>query len=74
MADANPIRTYREKRNITVADLAKQIGVKRSTVWRWDQGRAPSPDMWPAIIKATSITRQQLLRFAMATKYAEEAA
>lgn len=73
MADANPIRAYREKRDLTVADLAKQIGVKRSTVWRWDKGRAPDPDLWPAIIKATSITRQQLLRFAMATKYAEAA-
>jgi len=73
MADANPIRSYREKRNITVADLAKSIGVERSTVWRWDQGRAPDPKVWPAIIKATTITRQQLLRYAMAKKYAEAA-
>jgi len=73
MADANPIRSYREKRNITVADLAKSIGVERSTVWRWDQGRAPDPKVWPAIIKATTTPRQQLLRYAMAKKYAEAA-
>lgn len=73
MIDPNPIRAYRAKRGITLDALAKLIGVQRNTVWRWEQGRVPDPDMWPAIIKATAITRQQLIRYATAMKYTEAA-
>ena len=74
MSDLNPIRAYRAKSGFTLHELATQIGVQRNTIWRWEQGRAPDKKVWPAIIKATPITRQQLLRFAMATKYAARAA
>lgn len=73
MSDPNPIRAYRAKRGMTLDQLATQIGVQRNTIWRWEQGRAPDPKVWPAIIKATAITRPQLLRYAMAKKYAEAA-
>lgn len=74
MAEANPIRTYRAKRGYTLRQLATEIGVQPNTVWRWEQGRVPDPEMWPAIIKATGITRPQLIRFATTQKYSEASA
>lgn len=73
MSEPNPIRAYRTKRGFTLHELATQIGVQRNTIWRWEQGRVPDPDLWPAIIKATPITRQQLIRYATDQKYAEAA-
>lgn len=73
MTEANPIRAYRAKRGCTLRQLADEIGVKPNTVWRWEQGRVPDAETWPAIIKATSITRAQLLRYATARKYPEAA-
>lgn len=74
MNEANPIRAYRAKCGFTLHELATRIGVQRNTVWRWEQGRVPDPDLWPAIIKATPITRQQLIKYATAQKYTEVAA
>lgn len=73
MVEQNPIRTYRAKHGCTLDELATRIGVRRNTVWRWEQGRVPDPEMWPAIIEATSITRSQLLRYATARKFPEAA-
>lgn len=73
MSVANPIRAYRAKRGITLDALAKAIGVQRNTIWRWEQGRVPDPELWPAIIQNTPITRQQLIKYATARKYAEAA-
>lgn len=73
MSDGNPIRAYRAKQQLTLDALAKAIGVQRNTIWRWEQGRVPDPELWPAIIKGTAITRQQLIRYATAKKYAEAA-
>jgi DNA-binding XRE family transcriptional regulator len=73
MTEANPIRAYRAERQITLEELASEIGVRRNTIWRWEQGRVPDPDKWPAIIRATSITRDQLIQYATSQKYAEVA-
>lgn len=73
MHEPNPIQTYRAKRKCTLRQLAEEIGVQPNTVWRWEQGRVPDVEMWPAIIAATSITRAQLLRYATARKFPEAA-
>ena len=70
----HPIAAYRARERLTVGELAARINVSRVTIWRWEQGRVPDPEMWPAITAATPITRQQLSKYAMAMKYPVDAA
>lgn len=62
----NPIRAYREREELSLDELASRIGVKRNTVWRWENGRMPERRLWPAIEKATGITPSDLVRIAEA--------
>jgi transcriptional regulator with XRE-family HTH domain len=65
MAPANPIRAYRLAKDMTLDALATEIGVRRNTIWRWENGRIPDRKQWSAIVKATGIPREQLIRYAM---------
>jgi len=60
----NPIRAYRDARKLSLDELAAEIGVKRNTVWRWENGRMPERRLWPAIQKATGLTPSDLVRIA----------
>jgi transcriptional regulator with XRE-family HTH domain len=39
----NPIRAYREQKGLTQAQLAKALGVHKSTVERWERGISRVP-------------------------------
>ena len=43
MTDAHPIAAYRAKKGLTVGQLAEQLAVDRTTVWRWENGRSQVP-------------------------------
>lgn len=42
--DYKMITTARKEAGLSMASLASEIGVNRSTVWRWENGRA-KPDI-----------------------------
>lgn len=63
---SNPIKAYRESENLSLDELAILIGVKRNTVWRWENGRLPEQRLWPAIEKATGLKPADLIRIAEA--------
>tara|TARA_R110000751_G_scaffold306279_1_gene424300 strand:- start:34 stop:354 length:321 start_codon:yes stop_codon:yes gene_type:complete len=45
------LKTFREKHNLTQTRLAVELGVSRSTVWRWETGRSKMPCIMPIALK-----------------------
>ena len=41
MPNANPILEARKSLKISQTELARELGVNLSTVWRWEKGRLP---------------------------------
>lgn len=70
----HPLTSFRAARKWTLDQLANEIGVKRNTVWRWENGRMPRPKDWPRIEAATGISPSQLAAFSNAAATASEAA
>ena len=64
MTTENPIRAYRAARKLTLEELATEIGVRRNTIWRWENGRIPDAKKWSAISAATGIPREVLVQYA----------
>jgi transcriptional regulator with XRE-family HTH domain len=40
MAHDHPLRAYRSRENLTQAQLAKRLGLRRETIARWEIGAA----------------------------------
>lgn len=62
----HPLRNYRIRctPQKTKAELARELGVDRATVTRWELGtRMPQPKDWPKIEKATGVTAAELAAF-----------
>ncbi len=70
-ATSHPLQAYRAKEKLTLDQLAQEIGVKRNTVWRWENGRMPRPRDWKRITKVTGVQPQDLLPFVKQTEAAE---
>lgn len=49
------IKTAREKRGMTLTDLAARLGVTRQAVGAWEKGGIPRPDKIPAIAAALDV-------------------
>ena len=45
------LKTFREKHNLTQTRLAVELGVSRSTVWRWETGRSKMPCIMPIALR-----------------------
>lgn len=63
MQDVHPLRTYRTHRSprLSQADLAKELGVARLTVLRWESGeRKIDPSLIPSVSEKTGIPAKEL--------------
>lgn len=59
MSDFHPLKTYRDSQDppLTQEGLAKQIGVGKSTVSRWEDGkRKIDDDLLPVVSEVTGIS------------------
>ena len=57
------IKTMREKANMTQADLARAVGLKRSAVAMWETGgNMPNASKLPVIAKALNCTVDDLFQ------------
>jgi len=61
MASPHPLKTFREQRSLTRAELAEMLDVTPSTVWRWEKGkRSVGKNDLPRISEATGIAPADL--------------
>lgn len=45
------LRSYRLQENMTLRNMAKEIGVDHTSLWRFEQGEAPKHKLFIAILK-----------------------
>lgn len=58
----NPLKTWRDERNLTQVQLGELVGVDGMTVSRWERGEhLPRKKHWPKIAEATGIAPEQLI-------------
>lgn len=58
---AHPLKTYREANSLSQPDLARILGVRRSTVHRWESGeRKIKQTLIPTISEKTGIPAKEL--------------
>ena len=55
----SPLRTYLDASDRTVDALASELGVNRTTIWRWETGKIPVERL-ADIERVTKIPRQKL--------------
>jgi DNA-binding transcriptional regulator YdaS (Cro superfamily) len=55
----SPITKYRRDTNRSLEALASEIGVDKSTLWRWEAGRVPVERL-ADVERVTSISRRDL--------------
>lgn len=73
----SPLRNYRMRFDPpkTKAALARDLGVDRATVTRWERGkRMPQPSDWPKIEEVTGVTAAELAAFRAVVRPQHEAA
>ncbi len=62
MADEHPLKRYRTNHGLTQGALAKQLGVTKVTICRWEKGnRHPRRGDLPRIAESTGIAVIDLL-------------
>lgn len=65
MEDARPLSelvAYRERENLSRAELADKFGVSRETIFRWETGqRRPDKAFIPQISKLTGVPILELM-------------
>lgn len=58
----NPLKTWRDSRQLSQGELAAMIGVKAMTVSRWERGdHFPNKKHWQSIEDTTGIAPSQLI-------------
>lgn len=63
MNDVHPLQAYRNSQTppLTKAELARKLGVSKTTVARWENGiRKIEPDLLPSIATETGIPAKEL--------------
>lgn len=61
--DSHPLKTFRESQDPpwSQSRMAEALGVKRTTVWRWERGdRFPERELWPKIRDLTGLSIDDL--------------
>lgn len=48
------LQQYLREHNVKPSDFAQEIGVRRGAIWRYGQGRIPSPEIMVRIYYATN--------------------
>ena len=59
MSAPNPLRSYRLRAGLTLQQLGRQIGVHKTTILRWEEGRIPAERM-VEIERVTGLPRRKL--------------
>lgn len=60
--EKNPLKAWRDRKQLSQADLAVLLGVKAMTVSRWERGvLLPRKKLWPKIEETTGIVASQLV-------------
>jgi ribosome-binding protein aMBF1 (putative translation factor) len=60
--EKNPLKAWRDDKQLSQAALADLIGVKAMTVSRWERGvLLPRKKLWPKIEETTGIVPTQLV-------------
>lgn len=55
------LKTFREARNLSCAELGRMVGVTRATVLRWEDGtRRIGVTLLPRVAQVTGIPREKL--------------
>ena len=55
------LETWRNKKGLTVEVAASQLGVERTTLWRWETGKTKIPaEKIADVSKLTGISRRRL--------------
>ena len=55
------LQRLRKARGLTLAEIAKQLGVSKPTVWAWEQARSsPSPDRYEKLAEVLGTTASAL--------------
>lgn len=61
MQDVHPLKSFRARAHLTQEGLADMLGVKRTTVARWETGtRKPDRELLPSIVAKTGIPAREL--------------
>lgn len=63
MTENHPLRTYRQGQTppLTKAELARKLGVSKTTINRWENGiRKIEPELLPGIAAETGIPAKEL--------------
>jgi len=64
MDATHPLKQYRESRNLTLEELAKQIGVPAPTISRWENyKRAPRRGAIDLIVEKTGLSKAEAAGF-----------
>jgi len=62
MAIASRLRELRQRANLTMRELARQVGVDHSNIRYWEQsGKIPRSELLTPMAKALGVTVQELL-------------
>lgn len=56
------VKELRNKKNISQEQLAREIGVERSTVAKWEAGGMPTAAKLPTLAAVLGVTVDELLR------------
>lgn len=60
----NPLRKWRDEKNLSQDELARMLGVNAMTVSRWERGsHLPRVQHWPAIKEKTGLTANDFVEF-----------
>lgn len=60
--DQLDVRQIRKQLNLTQRELAEEIGVNLSTVWRWENGTPPRGPARTLLLSMTEPTRPKKVR------------
>lgn len=60
----NPIKVWRDAKEISQVELGRMLGVNGMTISRWERGdHMPKKTLWPKIEETTGIVPSELIGF-----------